>query len=157
MLRITTTREALALGLVPDGAGVPAATQSVHRQARAVLPPEHPLHPQRQLFDALCRRFPQERFEWEANHLVPGRRFRADILIPRLRLIIELDGFAYHRSKSAFRADRERQNLLVLHGYRVLRYTNKHVQSHLPEILDALLPLLQGSRHDGPVEPARGT
>ena len=151
MLRITTEREAIALGLVGPHGGAPERVANIARphlrRPTPALPPEHPLHPQRQLFDALRQRFPQEPLEWEASHLVPGRKFRADILIPRLRLIIELDGFAYHRSKSAFRSDRERQNLLVLHGYRVLRYTNKHVQSHLPEILDALSPLLRGSPH----------
>jgi very-short-patch-repair endonuclease len=39
------------------------------------------------------------------------------------RLIVEVDGYAYHRSPSAFEADRERDVILVLAGWQVLRFT----------------------------------
>jgi very-short-patch-repair endonuclease len=39
------------------------------------------------------------------------------------RLIVEVDGYAYHRSPSAFETDRERDITLVLAGWRVMRFT----------------------------------
>lgn len=48
---------------------------------------------------------------------------RADFAYSSHRLIIELDGEAYHMDRQAFRHDRSRQNRLELLGWRVLRYT----------------------------------
>jgi very-short-patch-repair endonuclease/predicted transcriptional regulator of viral defense system len=39
------------------------------------------------------------------------------------RLIAEVDGYAYHRSPSAFESDRERDVTLAIAGWRVLRFT----------------------------------
>jgi REase_MTES_1575 len=39
------------------------------------------------------------------------------------RLIVEVDGYAYHRSPSSFERDRERDVMLALAGWRVLRFT----------------------------------
>jgi REase_MTES_1575 len=39
------------------------------------------------------------------------------------RLIVEVDGYAYHRSPSSFEDDRERDVVLALAGWRVLRFT----------------------------------
>jgi very-short-patch-repair endonuclease len=39
------------------------------------------------------------------------------------RLIVEVDGYAYHRSPSSFEADRERDATLTAAGWRVLRFT----------------------------------
>jgi predicted transcriptional regulator of viral defense system len=39
------------------------------------------------------------------------------------RLIVEVDGYAYHRSPSAFEADRERDVTLALAGWQVRRFT----------------------------------
>ena len=39
------------------------------------------------------------------------------------RLIVEVDGYGYHRSPSAFEADRERDVMLVVAGWQVLRFT----------------------------------
>jgi hypothetical protein len=38
-------------------------------------------------------------------------------------LVVEVDGYAYHRSPSAFERDRERDVVLTLAGWRVLRFT----------------------------------
>ena len=40
-----------------------------------------------------------------------------------MRLVIEIDGREYHIGKEVFESDRWRQNLLVLDGWRVLRFT----------------------------------
>jgi very-short-patch-repair endonuclease len=60
---------------------------------------------------------------------VDGRTFRIDLAYPALRLAIESDGFAFHGDRSAFESDRERQNLLVLAGWTVLRFTWRQICS----------------------------
>ena len=46
-----------------------------------------------------------------------------DFVWRNARLIVEVDGYAYHRSPSAFEADRERDVVLALAGWQVLRFT----------------------------------
>jgi hypothetical protein len=46
-----------------------------------------------------------------------------DIVFPDLRLVIEIDGWAYHGDRDRFQRDRTRQNRLVAAGWTVLRFT----------------------------------
>jgi very-short-patch-repair endonuclease len=46
------------------------------------------------------------------------------------RLIVELDGWRYHRSRQAFERDRERDQALTGAGWRVLRFTHRQVTAH---------------------------
>jgi very-short-patch-repair endonuclease len=48
---------------------------------------------------------------------------RVDFVFASIRLVIALDGMAYHSDRQTFRNDRRQQNDLVLEGYRVLRFT----------------------------------
>jgi very-short-patch-repair endonuclease len=50
-----------------------------------------------------------------------------DALWPAERLVVELDGLAYHSTRQAFQRDRTRTNDLVAAGYTVLRFTWAHV------------------------------
>jgi very-short-patch-repair endonuclease len=51
--------------------------------------------------------------------------YRVDLAYPSHGLLVEYDGFDAHASRSAFDADRRRQNALVLHdGLLVLRFTS---------------------------------
>ncbi len=43
------------------------------------------------------------------------------------RLIVEVDGYAFHRSPAAFERDRERDVLLQTRGWRVMRFTWRQV------------------------------
>jgi very-short-patch-repair endonuclease len=52
-----------------------------------------------------------------------GRRLRLDLAYPELKIAMEGDGFGIHTERGAFEDDRSRQNLLVLHGWLVLRST----------------------------------
>lgn len=102
-------------------AGVDAMAASASRAAPAVGTAaynESANNPQKIIYDALCERLPG-RVEWEVEGLIPGRRFRADIKIGRV--VVEMDGFRFHKSKSAFQDDRDRQNIFVAHGYLPLR------------------------------------
>lgn len=62
---------------------------------------------------------------WKANRpvTIDGQDYFVDILFRRLRLVVEIDGREFHIGAEVFESDRERQNLLVLHGWRVLRIT----------------------------------
>jgi very-short-patch-repair endonuclease len=55
------------------------------------------------------------------NTLVEG--FEADAYWPDHQLIVELDGYETHQTRKAFEADRERDAVLLLAGYRVVRIT----------------------------------
>lgn len=58
----------------------------------------------------------------EFSGAVPGRRYRLDLAFPEHKIAIEVDGFRHHgKYLSDFRRDRVRQNLLVAHGWKVLR------------------------------------
>lgn len=59
------------------------------------------------------------------NQLVEG--IQVDACWPEHRVVVELDGYAYHHAVHAFTNDRERSNDLVLAGYVVLRFTHGHV------------------------------
>jgi very-short-patch-repair endonuclease len=55
------------------------------------------------------------------NALVNG--YEVDMLWPEQRVIVELDGHAFHHTRAAFERDRLRDAALQLAGYRVVRLT----------------------------------
>ncbi|EYR61826.1 hypothetical protein N866_15780 [Actinotalea ferrariae CF5-4] len=62
---------------------------------------------------------------WEADVRIDdgaGLVGRVDVLFPAARVVVEVDGYAYH-ARAAFQADRTKQNRLVAAGYTVLRFT----------------------------------
>jgi very-short-patch-repair endonuclease len=69
----------------------------------------------------------------------------ADFLDPARRLILEVDGYCTHGTWLAFQDDRARQNVLVAHGYTVLRYTAHDVQTRLGSILDEVTDIVARS------------
>jgi hypothetical protein len=86
---------------------------------------------------ALERRFVELCFEEKLpppalNVAVVG--FEVDALWPRQRLIVELDGYAYHRTRGAFERDRIRDAHLQLAGYQVLRVTSRRLE-HEPAVV----------------------
>ncbi len=65
---------------------------------------------------------------WVANHAIvlpDGRRVVVDVWFPEQRVVVEVDGHAWHVSRERFETDRVRQNALVLLGCTVLRFTWK--------------------------------
>jgi very-short-patch-repair endonuclease len=65
----------------------------------------------------------------------PIRGYVADLLDAKRRLIIEVDGWATHRTRIAFQHDRTRQNVLVATGYTVLRYTASDIEHRLDAVI----------------------
>jgi very-short-patch-repair endonuclease len=65
----------------------------------------------------------------------PIHGYVADLLDAKRRLIIEVDGWATHRTRTAFQHDRTRQNVLVAAGYTVLRYTASDIEHRLDSVI----------------------
>ncbi len=59
-----------------------------------------------------------------------------DFAWPEQRLLVEVDGFAFHADRSRYRSDRRRTNALVLAGWRVLRFSWEDVV-HRPDVVVA--------------------
>jgi very-short-patch-repair endonuclease len=62
---------------------------------------------------------------WKANRpvVLDDSTFYVDVMFRRLKLVIEIDGRLYHTGAEVFETDRWRQNLLLLNGWFVLRFT----------------------------------
>lgn len=58
---------------------------------------------------------------WKANCPVGG--YKIDIVFQAARLAIEVDGWAFHSNADDFVNDRNRQNVISLLGYQILRFT----------------------------------
>jgi Protein of unknown function (DUF559)/Transcriptional regulator, AbiEi antitoxin len=52
---------------------------------------------------------------------------RVDFLFAAQRLVVETDGYRYHRTRRAFERDRERDAILARAGYRTLRFTHRQL------------------------------
>jgi very-short-patch-repair endonuclease len=90
------------------------------------------------LFLALCRRhrLPQP----EVNVRID--RFEVDFLWRAHRLIVEVDGWESHRSRSAFEEDRLRDARLQLLGYGVLRFSWRQVKDEARTVAATIRTLL---------------
>ena len=54
--------------------------------------------------------------------------FTADFVWPDQRLIVELDGYPYHRDRAAFERDHRRDIVHRNSGYDVLRFTGRQLE-----------------------------
>ena len=66
--------------------------------------------------------------EYQPPLVLEGRRIRPDFLATLAMVVVEVDGLDAHAGRDALDADLVRQNLLVRHGYLVLRYTITHLR-----------------------------
>jgi very-short-patch-repair endonuclease len=64
--------------------------------------------------------------------------YEVDALWPEHRLIVEVDGYAFHSSRPAFERDRAKDAHLTAMGYRVIRVTWRQL-THAPEVVIARL------------------
>lgn len=85
----------------------------------------------------ICRRYGLPRPE--VNSRVGP--FEVDFLWAERRLIVEVDGFRYHGTRSAFEADRARDVHLKLLGYEVLRFTYRQLMDEPRTVASTLLAL----------------
>jgi very-short-patch-repair endonuclease len=85
-------------------------------------------------FLGLCRRF---RLSMpEVNVLIGSRQ--VDFLWPSQRLVVETDGYRYHRGAHAFEDDHDRDLELRAQGYDVLRFTYRQVTDEPRRVAAAL-------------------
>lgn len=85
---------------------------------------------------------------WTANHgveLGSGGYAVPDVAFGDHLLAIEVDGYEFHSSRSAFQTDRSRGNLLLLSGWRVLHFTWEDLNSH-PDLVIAQIREALGQR-----------
>lgn len=68
--------------------------------------------------------------------------FIVDFLWRDQRLIVETDGYRFHRGRSAFEADRARDIELKLRGYEVVRFTHRQVVDEAAGVAHTLRVLL---------------
>jgi very-short-patch-repair endonuclease len=90
-------------------------------------------------FLALCRR-----------HRLPGPEVNVwvsedlvDFLWRRSRLIVETDGYVYHRGRAAFEDDRERDLRLRAAGFDVIRVSEKQVDEEPERVAEAVAAALR--------------
>jgi len=58
-----------------------------------------------------------------------------DVVFDRMKLVLEVDGLAYHTTPERFERDRRRQNRLVLAGWTVLRFTWRDITARPAYVL----------------------
>jgi hypothetical protein len=70
---------------------------------------------------------------------------RVDFAWPAARLVVEVDGFAFHADRAAYRQDRRRGNALQPAGWRVLRSSWEDVVGQPDTVVADVRDLLAGS------------
>jgi hypothetical protein len=84
----------------------------------------------------------------QANVVIRG--FLVDFHWPGTDLIVETDSLRYHRMPTVFESDRDRDQVLMLAGYRVARFTDNQITRQRAKSATRLRDLLtsSGARND---------
>jgi very-short-patch-repair endonuclease len=69
---------------------------------------------------------------------VPLLDYRADMFWPELKLIVEVDGYGVHGTRSAFERDRRRDARLRAAGYTVIRFAASDIEHRPLAVIAAL-------------------
>jgi very-short-patch-repair endonuclease len=85
-------------------------------------------------FLTLCRR--QGMARPRVNATLCG--LEVDFLFAAQRLVVEVDGYRFHRSRRAFERDRQRDALVAAAGYRVLRFSYDQVTGDPETVVAAI-------------------
>jgi very-short-patch-repair endonuclease len=72
--------------------------------------------------------------------------YLVDFLWRRQRLLVETDGYLYHRGRAAFRNDRRRDLELRRLGYEVIRLSERQVIEEPSRVAETLIAMLQAGR-----------
>ena len=95
---------------------------------------------------------PSTRGLFEPNALVDlgegSRPLEVDLLCPKLRLAVELDGHFHFHDADSFRRDRRKDLALQRAGYWVVRFLSDDVVNRLEEILETLDTLIAARRQE---------
>lgn len=87
---------------------------------------------------------------WICNYPVLGEHGQVvaeiDFANPELKIAIEVDGRAFHSDRRSFERDRERQNMLVIRGWIVLRFTWERLVNDPEGVLAEVASVLASRR-----------
>lgn len=72
-----------------------------------------------------------------------------DFADPELKIAIEVDGRAFHSDRRSFERDRERQNMLVIRGWIVLRFTWERLVNDPEGVLAEIRAAINSRKHQG--------
>ena len=88
---------------------------------------------------------------WSCNYPVFGERGQVvaeiDFADPELKIAIEVDGRAFHSDHRSFERDRERQNMLVIRGWIVLRFTWERLVNDPEGVVSEISAVINSRRH----------
>ena len=76
--------------------------------------------------------------------ILAGRKVRIDLAYPEHRIAIELDGWEYHGSRSAFDADRCRSDDLFVARWAPVRFTSTMTDEYFVSVVSALFEASSG-------------
>jgi very-short-patch-repair endonuclease len=114
--------------------GLPLADQDASDRTRSDL---------ERAFLAICRRHRLPRPEVNVR-IGP---FLVDFLWRDQRLVVEADGYRYHRGKVAFQDDRGRELELMQIGYDVLRLSERQIDDEAERVAEVLAAALRKRRN----------
>jgi Transcriptional regulator, AbiEi antitoxin len=87
---------------------------------------------------------------WLRKHNLPEPLYNVtlfgrevDVYYPDARLIVELDGWPFHRTKIAFENDRDRDATMLAHGIATVRITRERLENAPDREADRLLIILE--------------
>jgi very-short-patch-repair endonuclease len=101
----------------PSHRGVPALRRAMNTEPRLTRS-----EAERRLLELIrVARLPEPRTNVRIG------RHEVDFLWPVHRLVVEVDGYAFHSERSSFERDRRRDAALTLAGYRVIRITWRQI------------------------------
>lgn len=98
-----------------------------------------------------------QNFTWHSFHItlqagfpalkIDGKGVRVDLLVwkpddPSYKVVVECDGFEYHKSKDSFIRDRKRDRLFLLNGYKVIRFSGSEIYRDPIQVSSDLYDLL---------------
>lgn len=82
--------------------------------------------------------------EPQANVLIEGEW--VDFVWVKQKLVVEVDGYQWHKTRADFEKNRRRDTKLQLAGYRVMRPTDRRIQYELDELLNDVQRMLAAAR-----------
>jgi|AntRauTorcE11898_2_1112593.scaffolds.fasta_scaffold02811_3 hypothetical protein len=99
--------------------------------------------PQQKLWRALVHQYPEliksKDLCWELGGAVPGRRYVLDISFKDMKLGLEVDGWEFHgKNIKNFKRDRQKDRLLMLAGWRVLRFFASEINHEIESVLQTI-------------------